>query len=211
MVVLKGSNKMTDKLQTEPGMPGKTKPVPVVPASLRKPKPLSKPAPKKKFKVETYDIKNQGERIVVYADSGLGKTTLVSLLNDVVFIDLYGGSDKIKHPVTGKPLKYIPGVETFQDVRDALQSPEIFEDYGTVCIDTTTRLEQLAEPWIFANILASKNRRVKQVQVLFFLAYRVQFVIYQSFYYSLLIQPFSFLSFIINPSGILFSPTCKLL
>ena len=164
MVVLKGSNKMPNKIQTEPGMPGKTKPVPVVPASLRKSKPLSKPAPKKKFKVETYDIKNQGERIVLYADSGLGKTTLVSLLNDVVFIDLYGGSDKIKHPVTGEPLSYIPGVETFQDVRDALQSPEIFGDYGTVCIDTTTRLEQLAEPWIFANILASKNRRVKHLK-----------------------------------------------
>ena len=33
-----------------------------------------------------------------------------------------------------------------------------------VCIDTTTRLEQIAEPWIFANILASKNRRVKHLK-----------------------------------------------
>ena len=160
---------MGNKIQTEPDFPAKSI-VPLskakvpVPASLRKPKPLARPVSKKKFTVETYNIKNQGERIVLYADSGLGKTTLVSLLNDVVFIDLYGGSDKIKHPVTGELLSYIPGVETFQDVRDALQSPEIFEDYGTICIDTTTRLEQIAEPWIFANILASKNRRVKHLK-----------------------------------------------
>ncbi|KKL60848.1 hypothetical protein LCGC14_2201250 [marine sediment metagenome] len=155
----------------EPDFPTKTKTIippskikPAVPASLQKAKPLPKLSPKKKFKVETYDVENQGERIIVYADSGIGKTTLISLLGDVVFIDLYGGSDKIKHPVTGEPLTYIPGVETFQDVRDVLQSPEVFKDYGTVCIDTVTRLEQIAEPWIFANILASKNRRVKHLK-----------------------------------------------
>ncbi len=158
----------------EPDFPAtKAKPKPTVPlpkakvpipASLRKPKPLAKPIPKKKFKVEKYDVENQGERMIVYASSGLGKTTLISLLGDVAFIDLYGGSDKIKHPVTGESLSYIPGVETFKDVRDVLQSPEVFEDYGTVCIDTVTRLEQIAEPWIFANILASKNRRVKHLK-----------------------------------------------
>ena len=156
---------MPKKLPPEPGMPGKTKTVPTLPDKyLRKPTPLKKPLAKKKFKVETYAVENQGERIVLYADSGLGKTTLVSLIEGVVFIDLYGGSDKIKHPVTGEPLLYIPGVETFQDVRDALQSPELFENYGTICIDTTTRLEQLAEPWIFANVLASKGRRVKHLK-----------------------------------------------
>ncbi len=155
---------MNTKIQTEPGMQSKTKVITKIPASLGKAKPLKKPAPKKKFKVETYKTGNQGERIILYADSGLGKTTLVSLLDNIVFVDLYGGSDKIKHPVTGEPLSYIPGVETFQDVRDVLQSPEIFEGYDYIAIDTITYLEQLARPWICANIIASKGRRVKHLK-----------------------------------------------
>ena len=150
---------MDDKIPPVP-FPKKSGAAPL-PDRLKNP---NKAQPKKKFKVKTWDNENQGKKIILYADSGMGKTTLLSLLENIVFIDLYGGSDKIKHPVTGKPLFHVPGVETFQDVRDVLQSPGTFDGYEHIAIDTITRLEQLAEPWMFANILASKNRQVKHLK-----------------------------------------------
>ena len=134
------------------------------PAILRKPGQVRKPAAraKKTFKVEPYDNENRGHKIVIYADSGMGKTTLAALAPKPAFIGLDGGLG-VNDPVTGEPLKCVPGVETFSDVRDALQDPHIFDDRSTVVIDTITHLESLAEPWMFRNIPGPKGKIVANI------------------------------------------------
>lgn len=121
-------------------------------------------ASKKKFQIKPWQGQNRGEKIIVYGDSGMGKTTLVSLLGNVAFIGTDDGGAKIKNPLTGKPLFHVPDVETFQDVRTVLQSPDIFEGYDYIVIDTITRLESWAETWMMSNIPGPKGKVVKNIE-----------------------------------------------
>jgi len=107
---------------------------------------------KKTFTVEPWSGIKEGHKIILYGDSGMGKTTLVAALPKTVFIGLDRGGRKNKHPVTGEDLIYVPGVETFMDVRDALTQPDLFTDYENVAIDTATILQDLAERFVLETI-----------------------------------------------------------
>ena len=125
--------------------PPKAPPPPksALPPKITAPSPAQKP-PAKTFKVETWDGKGEGEKVIAYAASGMGKTTLASMAPAPVFIGLDDGGRKIKNPITGQPINRIPGVESFQDVRDALHQPGLFTTAKTIVIDTGTILELLA-------------------------------------------------------------------
>jgi len=131
-----------------PAMPGK----PEVPATTKMPPPpvADKVAPKKKFMVETWDDK-RGEQILIYADTGAGKTSLSRLAPRPVFIGCDDGGNKILN-VDGTHLKRIPGVETFEDVRSALQQHDLYVDFDTAVIDTATILEDWAEDFVVRTI-----------------------------------------------------------
>lgn len=129
------------------------------------PKPGAKTRPEarvaKTFKTATWDPSKKGERIVVYADSGMGKTTLEAMLPNPKFANFNGGSDKIMHPVTGKPLKYIPGVETFDDVRDLCHQTNLFEPGDSFVNDTATEFE--GGPimrWMLENVPHEKGKEI---------------------------------------------------
>ena len=70
---------------------------------------------KKTFTVGPWDGGLQGEKIVVYSVSGMGKTTLASLAKDAVIIGVDDGGRKIRNPLTGELLTVVRGVETFTD------------------------------------------------------------------------------------------------
>lgn len=111
----------------------------------------------KMFKTAKWEPTKKGKRIVVYADSGMGKTTLEALLPNPKFANFSGGSDQILHPVTGKPLTYIPGVETFDDVRDLCHQTDLFEPGDSFVEDTATEFE--GGPllnWMLANVKHEK-------------------------------------------------------
>ncbi len=113
--------------------------------------------PKKTFTAKRYDKKDSGgEKIVIYADSGMGKTTLSSLSPKPIFIAIDDGARKILHPITGERLVHVPGIEDFLDLRDALHS-DIYDDYETVVIDTMTWVQPLAEAHILATIRKDKG------------------------------------------------------
>ncbi|MBE3140132.1 MAG: AAA family ATPase [Thermoplasmata archaeon] len=120
-------------------------------------------APKKTFKVQPWRSEGHGEKVIIYADTGMGKTSLSILAPKPVFIGLDDGGKKLKHPVTGEPLNFIPDVVTYQDVRDVLQQPGLFEGYETAVIDTVTILEDLAIPHMLANIPTEKGALVKNI------------------------------------------------
>ena len=129
--------------------------LPKVPASANQPKAASKQKQKeviKTFQVGVWTGAGQGEKIIGYADSGMGKTSLSMLLPTPVFFGLDDGGRKIVHPTTGESPAYIEGIETFSDFRQAAQQRDLFDSYETVVIDTGTILENLALDWMLKNI-----------------------------------------------------------
>ncbi|MBW1727611.1 MAG: AAA family ATPase [Deltaproteobacteria bacterium] len=139
---------------TSPPLPPAPPKVPISIKGGRRPMlpPTKATRVKKTFVAEDWTGAGQGEKIILYADSGMGKTTLASMLPSPRFIGLDDGGRKIKHPVTNENLKYISGIETFMDVRDALTQPGLFDNDETIVIDTATILQDLAEKWVLENI-----------------------------------------------------------
>lgn len=144
---------MPPKLPPMP--PKKTPPVPRDKGKLRE---------VKKFSIAPWDGQGEGEKVVLYGGSGLGKTTLASMLPNPIFIGLDDGGRKIRHPKTGKPIKHVVGIHTFQDIRDTLHQANLFPSGSTVVIDTLTVLENIAEPWMFDNIKHEKGGTVTSLE-----------------------------------------------
>ena len=151
------------------------------PPSAKKPLPKAPPAPvsvnttkakrqqqttkvNKTFQVVTWGGDNEGEKIIMYADSGMGKTTLASMLPTPTFAGLDDGGRKIRHPITGEKLKNIPGIETFGDFRAAVQQPDLLNDYETLVVDTGTILEGWALAWMLENIKNDKGELMRNIK-----------------------------------------------
>lgn len=132
------------------------------------PKPLAPPPPSirpaaRSFTVAPWLGEGQGEKIILYGPSGMGKTTLAAMAPDPVFIGCDDGGRKIVHPKTGQPVLHVPGVVTFGDVRAVLQS-DTFAGHKTIVIDTVTMLQHWALPWMFANIKHEKGGTVSNIE-----------------------------------------------
>ncbi|MCK5615849.1 AAA family ATPase, partial [Candidatus Pacearchaeota archaeon] len=118
----------------------------------------------KTFQVATWGDDNEGEKIIMYADSGMGKTTLASMLPTPTFAGLDDGGRKIRHPVTDEKLKNIPGIETFSDFRMATQQPDLFNDYETLVVHTGNILEGWALDWMLQNVAGEKGTLMKNIE-----------------------------------------------
>jgi hypothetical protein len=141
----------------------KTKRTPPKPAKAKTAPVRVERPPRKTFSVEEYNSDTDGKKVLIYAPSGMGKTTLASLAPKPVFLALDKGLESTE-AVDGPKVKYIPQVENFWDVRDVLQQPELFDEYETVVIDHANVLEQLARPYMFATIEHEKGGRVKNIE-----------------------------------------------
>ncbi len=142
-------------------------PKPLPPASRnKKPGSTSKaaPAPVKSYAAIPWKSEGEGERLVVYAESGMGKTTLCALAPKPVFLGIDDGGRKIKDPRTAADLMRLPNLDTYSDVRNALQQPALFEDFETVVIDTFSLVEGLAEPFMFKTIKHEKGGTVTSLE-----------------------------------------------
>lgn len=134
------------------------------PTTPKKPTSRKISAPKKTFTVEPWTAEGEGKKILLYADFGMGKTTLAAMLPAPVFIGVDDGGRMIKHPVTGEHLMRVPQVESFEDVRAVLQTPSVFDSFDTIVIDTITDLEKLALPHILKTIPGPKNTIAKNIE-----------------------------------------------
>jgi hypothetical protein len=137
---------------TVPPPPKKAAPKPSAPPPTQAPAHAAK-----KFGIANWDGKGEGEKVIIYAASGRGKTTLASMAPKPVFIGLDDGGRKVRNPITGEPVRYIPGIESFQDVRDALHQPGLFTDDLSVVVDTGTILELLGMQWVIDNVPHEKG------------------------------------------------------
>lgn len=140
--------------------------------ALNKPA-LSKPSAKpqtptrtaKNFTVRPLSSHDEGEKILLYGKSGIGKTTLAAQLDDATFIAIDDGARKVCNPITGKPVSGIPEVETFDDLRDAVrQATKLLPEKGKLVIDTITRVEPLVSEWVLENVPLEKGGKARNIE-----------------------------------------------
>jgi hypothetical protein len=127
-------------------------------------RPIAKPKQKKQFTIKSWDGDATGEKIILYGESGMGKTTLASMAPDPVFIGLDEGGRKIHNPLTDKKLRCIePFPETLDDIRAVLNAC-LTLSCKTVVVDTITLLEQLTEEWILINVAGPQNSKAVNIE-----------------------------------------------
>ena len=146
---------------TPPKLP-KRKPPPTPPKAP--PKQAAPVVPGKTFAIKPWTGAGEGEKILVYGDTGLGKTTLLTMIPNPIFIGLDDGGRKIVNPKTGEPINHIPGVETFEDVRAVLQQTSLFPKGSSCVIDTITMLEQLAQAHVLETVSLSQGGSAKNIK-----------------------------------------------
>ena len=106
----------------------------------------------------------EGQKIGIYAASGKGKTTLASMAPTPIFIGLDDGGRMVRDPRTGQSIRHVPGIETFQDVRDVLHQSGLFADAKSVVIDTGTALELLAMQYVIDTVPHEKGGKVTHIE-----------------------------------------------
>jgi hypothetical protein len=129
---------------------------------------ISAPAPSvakpiKQFSVAPWTGSGQGEKVIIYAPSGMGKTTLAAMAPDPVFIGVDDGGRKIRNPKTGEPVLHVPGIETFDDIRAALQS-DVFDDHQTINIDTLTASQEWGLQYTYRTVKGPQNTTAKNIE-----------------------------------------------
>lgn len=138
----------------------------------RKPLPPARPPSRKKeedvvptktFAPQKFGVDESGEKVIIYAESGMGKTTLAALSPTPVFFAIDDGSRKIKDPRTGEELVHIPGIETYQDIRDAI-GQDIYQNHETLVIDTGTDLQTWAEKHVLATYRLKGNEQAHNLR-----------------------------------------------
>jgi len=135
---------------------------PILPPRVMQP--VRQPQKAKTFNIKPWTDEGQGTKILIYSESGMGKTTLASMAPGAVFIGADDGGRMIINPVTHKPIQAIGGVQTFQDVRDALRQWELFKPNDTLVVDTITFVEKWAEAYIFEHVKTDQGQTASNIE-----------------------------------------------
>jgi len=117
--------------------------------------------PTKVYTLNTGGV-TRGKKVLVYGASGIGKTTITATIPDSVFISVDDGADVVVHPVTGEPLKRYTA-RTYQDVRNILGRPKLFEGFKTIILDNMTEVENLSVPHILETV-TKDGKTVKSIE-----------------------------------------------
>ena len=134
-------------------------PTPPPPPAAPPKKPNNPPPPaadKKKFRVAPISGRS-AEAIVIYGTGGIGKTSLATLAPSPVFVNL-------DRDLSKKGVNQVEGIESWQDLRAALQESSLWSGYQTVVIDTVTEAQRLAEAETLATVKHEKGHLVKSIE-----------------------------------------------
>lgn len=116
----------------------------------------------KRFSIEPWSGEGEGEKILLYSRSGMGKTTLASMAPNPVFIGVDPGGKKIRRD--GKPLRHIP-VTHWQELRAAILQDDLWSAGDTLVIDTLTRVEsEWCVPFVIETVPTEKGQRVTSIE-----------------------------------------------
>ena len=142
-----------------------TKPKPPLPKKPAPPPPkppASKIQSAKQFTIAAWTGVGEGEKAIIYGDPGIGKTSLCAQLENGVFIGIDDGGRKIRKP-DGDPVQCVPGIESFNDVRAALQS-NVFEAADSIIFDTVTDLQRWAIPATFNRVKMGQGKTADNLE-----------------------------------------------
>ena len=118
---------------------------------------------KKNFSITEFVSHEEGKKIVLYGDSGMGKTSLAATMPNPAFIGPDRGIQDLVHPL-GLKWPVVNGVDTWDDLRDATQDLSLFKDNESVVFDTGTVIQNsLCAPWILDNVPKDKGVRAKSL------------------------------------------------
>jgi hypothetical protein len=98
----------------------------------------------------------KGERIVIYGPGCVGKTSLAALAPHPLFFDFDGG-------VNQQHIAILQGVETWQDLRDALHS-SICHNYETIVLDSVTKVQELCLMYTLKTVPHEKGHFCSSVE-----------------------------------------------
>lgn len=131
-------------------------------------RPGKTPTVEQDWQIKPWDGSKTGEKIILYGETGRGKTTIASMAPDAVFIGLDDGGRKLFHPKTGKLLDRIEnsagkGPRTFEEVRSAITAC-LTRDCKTIVIDTGTILEALAEDYVLRTINGPRDAKCSSLE-----------------------------------------------
>jgi len=126
--------------------PGPPKPTAAPPSKGKKSKEKAAPM---SFNMGAWDASAEGQKIMLYAPPGMGKSTLAMMAPNPVFIGLDDGARHLRHPKTGERPQVVMDetgkvLSTFSQVINVLSQYDKFDPYDTIVVDTGTRLEELA-------------------------------------------------------------------
>lgn len=86
------------------------------------------------------------------------------MLPNPIFIGLDDGGRRIINPKTQKPITHIPDVETYNDIRMALQQVNLFPKGSSCVIDTFTLLERIAEQHVLETVKIKGGGQAKNIK-----------------------------------------------
>lgn len=105
-----------------------------------------------------------GHRVVLYGPGGIGKTTLAaSAPGSVAFIDLDESLPRLAGNLDMEKVSIVSGVDTWAELRLALQS-DGWDDIKTIVIDTGTRAEEMAIAHTLGTVKTEKGTTPKSVE-----------------------------------------------
>lgn len=99
--------------------------------------------------------------MTIYGTGGIGKSELASNLTQlglrVLFFDLEFGSANLN-------VSRVDGLDTWDDLRGALHSESLVNQFDAVVIDTMTKAEELAIAWTLGNVSTEKGAFVDRIE-----------------------------------------------
>jgi hypothetical protein len=119
--------------------------------------------PKKTFKVGT-GTGTRGKKIIIYAGSGMGKSSLAAMAPKPIFIPLDDGTADLLDPFTGEEIQQVEECYTFEDTRAALHQYDLFDNHESIIIDTATKLQDLSHEYMFKTIKHEKGHTVNSIE-----------------------------------------------
>ena len=105
-----------------------------------------------------------GHRIVLYGPGGIGKTSTAAIApGPVAFFDLDESLGVLAGQLPDIDIRPINGVNTWQNIRDALNAPG-WDEIKTIVLDSATRVEELATDWVIDMVPHEKGSKVRRIE-----------------------------------------------
>ena len=108
-----------------------------------------------------------GRRVVLYAEGGVGKTTLCSNISGrVVFFDLdksLAQLPDLQDAINAGRIQSVQGVVTWEDLRAALNAPG-WDGVDTIVIDTLTVAEQMATDYVLRTVKRERGMDATSIE-----------------------------------------------